>query len=166
MKEKTLYLIGGPMGVGKTTVCEILKERLAPCAFLDGDWCWNMSPFLVTEETKRMVQDNIGYLLSGFLRCSVPENIVFCWVMHQQAILDGLLARLDTSQCRVKTISLVCGEEALKARLQKDIDCGKRRPDVLARSLSRLPLYSAMNTVKIDVTNLTPEQTAEEILRL
>ena len=39
---KTLYLVGGPMGVGKTSVCQLLKRRLDRCAFLDGDWCWDM----------------------------------------------------------------------------------------------------------------------------
>ena len=43
------------MGAGKTTVCQELKKLLPPCAFLDGDWCWDMEPFLVTEETKAMV---------------------------------------------------------------------------------------------------------------
>ena len=33
---KTLYLIGGTMGVGKTTVCQILKRRLPDAVFLDG----------------------------------------------------------------------------------------------------------------------------------
>lgn len=67
---KTLYLIGGTMGVGKTTVCRALKDRLENSVFLDGDWCWDAHPFQVTEETKRMVMDNICFLLNQFLRCS------------------------------------------------------------------------------------------------
>ena len=38
---KTLYLIGGTMGVGKTTVSQQLKKDLANSVFLDGDWCWD-----------------------------------------------------------------------------------------------------------------------------
>ena len=34
----------GPSGVGKTTVCQMLKRRLPRAAFLDGDWCWDMGP--------------------------------------------------------------------------------------------------------------------------
>ena len=70
---KTLYLIGGTMGVGKTTVSQILKKRLPNAVYLDGDWCWDASPFQVTEETKAMVLDNICHLLSNFLRCSAYE---------------------------------------------------------------------------------------------
>ena len=56
---KTLYMIGGTMGVGKTTVCQQLKRSLPNSVFLDGDWCWDASPFQVTDETKSMVIDNI-----------------------------------------------------------------------------------------------------------
>lgn len=46
---KTLYLIGGTMGVGKTTVSQLLKKDLINSVFLDGDWCWDASPFQVTD---------------------------------------------------------------------------------------------------------------------
>ena len=48
---KTLYMIGGTMGVGKTTVCQQLKQDLQNSVFIDGDWCWDASPFQVTDET-------------------------------------------------------------------------------------------------------------------
>ena len=48
---KTLYMIGGTMGVGKTTVCQQLKQDLPNSVFLDGDWCWDANPFQVTDET-------------------------------------------------------------------------------------------------------------------
>ena len=67
---KQLFLIGGPMGVGKTTVCQQLKQKLPGSVFLDGDWCWDANPFLVNEETKAMVLDNICHLLNNFLRCT------------------------------------------------------------------------------------------------
>ena len=71
---KTLYMIGGTMGVGKTTVCQLLKQNLPNSVFLDGDWCWDASPFQVTDETKAMVTNNICYLLNNFLKCSAYEN--------------------------------------------------------------------------------------------
>lgn len=42
---KTLFMIGGTMGVGKTAVGKLLKEELNNSVFLDGDWCWDASPF-------------------------------------------------------------------------------------------------------------------------
>lgn len=164
--QKTLYLIGGTMGVGKTAAGQALKRALDRSVFLDGDWCWDAHPFQVTEETKRMVMENIAALLNNFLRCSAYQAVIFCWVMHEQAILDELLSRLDTAGCRVVSVSLVCSEQALAARLQKDIGRGLRSPEALARSTARLPLYHALDTVKIDTTERSAAQTAEAIRRL
>lgn len=75
---KTLYLIGGTMGVGKTTVCQELKKELKNSVFLDGDWCWDADPFQVTVETKAMVIRNICYMLNSFIHCSAYDNVVFC----------------------------------------------------------------------------------------
>lgn len=95
---KTLFMIGGTMGVGKTTVGKLLKEELNNSVFLDGDWCWDASPFQVTDETKTMVLDNICYLLNNFLHCSAYNNIIFCWVMHQQSIIDALLQKTGSKR--------------------------------------------------------------------
>jgi len=157
---KTLYLIGGPMGVGKTTVCRALQKRLERSVFLDGDWCWDAHPFQVTEETKAMVTENICFLLNNFLRCSAYDHVIFCWVLHQQAILDGLLSHLDMGNCRTRAVSLVCTPESLTARLEADIQAGRRKPDALERSLAYLPLYAELGTEKLDVSRLTPGEAA------
>lgn len=162
--EKRLYLIGGPMGVGKTTVGKILKRRLPYCVFLDGDWCWDMDPFQVTDETKQMVMENICTLLNNFLHCTAYQNIVFCWVMHQQEILDEIISRADTEKCRIIKVSLVCTEKALQERLEKDVKAGVRKEDAVSSSLSYLPLYDKLDSVKIDVSKMTAERAAEEII--
>lgn len=162
---KNLFLIGGTMGVGKTATCQALKQKLNNSVFLDGDWCWDMHPFQVTEETKQMVLENICYLLNNFIRCSAYKNIIFCWVMHQQAIIDDILSRLDTANCKVHSISLICSETALRTRLQKDVDAGIRTEDVIQRSIERIPLYQELNTCKVEVSEITPEQAANFILQ-
>ena len=163
---KTLYLIGGTMGVGKTTVCRELKNQLHRSVFLDGDWCWDMNPFVVTEETKAMVLDNITALLGNFLRCSAYDHVIFSWVMHQQSIVDTILGRLDLTDVKVVSVSLVCSREALLQRLYRDVEAGIRQPDILLRSPQRLSLYDSMNTEKIDTSHATVAQTVQEILRL
>lgn len=70
---KNLYLIGGTMGVGKTTTCQIMKRKLNNSVFLDGDWCWDMDPFIVNEETKKIVMENICFLLNNYIKSSVYE---------------------------------------------------------------------------------------------
>lgn len=163
---KTLYMIGGTMGVGKTAVCQQLKRDLQNSVFLDGDWCWDASPFQVTDETKAMVIDNICHLLNNFLKCSVYENIIFCWVMHEQSIINSIIERLDTKNCTVKCISLVANEKSLRSRLSKDIETGIRTADVIERSVSRIPLYQTLNTIKIDTNEKTVAMIAHEIITL
>ena len=101
---KTIYFIGGTMGVGKTTVCEILNQKLDKSVFLDGDWCWRSNPFQVTEETKKMVVENICFLLNQFINCPAYKNIIFCWVMHKQEVIDNIVSKLNLENCRIKII--------------------------------------------------------------
>lgn len=163
---KTLYLIGGTMGVGKTAVGQRLKQDLPNSIFLDGDWCWDASPFQVTEETKAMVLKNICFLLNSFLHCPAYENIIFCWVMHQQSILDFIIENLDTENCNIKCISLIANENNLCERLIADVKSGIRNADIIDRSVARIPLYQTLHTIKIDTNNKTVQMIADEITQL
>ena len=163
---KDLYLIGGAMGVGKTAVSQQLKRDLPNSVFLDGDWCWDADPFLVTEETKAMVLENICFLLGNFMRCTAYDHVIFCWVMHQQEIIDSILSKLKTEDCRIHCVSLVCGPDVLEKRLCGDIAEGIRTPDILEKSLSYLPLYGPLHTEKIDTSELSVQQAADMIAHL
>ena len=154
------------MGVGKAAVCQLLKKQLNHCVFLDGDWCWDMHPFEVNEETKQMVLANIKFLLNSFIQCSVYENIIFCWVMHEQSITDELLSAIETANCEVKVISLICREESLRERLQKDVDQGIREPEIIQRSILRLDGYKTLNTIKLDVSDISASMAAKQIASL
>lgn len=167
---KHLYLIGGTMGVGKTTVSQQLKLELSSSVFLDGDWCWDANPFKVTEETKNMVMNNISYLLLQFIHCSEYDNIIFCWVMHQQEIIDDILNRIREQdniamqKMIVKNISLIANENCIRDRLTKDVMDGKRDSDVIERSIRRIPLYEKLNTIKIDTSDKSVEEIVKAII--
>lgn len=163
---KNLYIIGGTMGVRKRAVSQQLKKDLPNSVFLDGDWCWDASPFQVTEETKAMVTDNICYLLNNFLHCSAYENVIFCWVMHEQSIIDSIVEKLDVKNCDVKCISLITDEINLRERLTADVENGIRTADVIDRSVVRIPLYQTLNTIKIDINRKTVSMICDEIRRL
>jgi hypothetical protein len=66
-----------------------------------------MRPFVVTDETKAMVDSNIAHLLNGFLACSEFENVIFCWVLHEQHILNNLVNALNLNGCTTHYFSLV-----------------------------------------------------------
>lgn len=163
---KTLYLISGTMGIGKTAVSHQLKINLPNSVFLDGDWCWDANPFQVTEETKKMVIHNICYLLNNFIRCSAYENVIFCWVMDNQTIIDGILKELHTGNCKVNKISLIADEITLRDRLNVDIAAGTRTADIIDRSISRMSMYHDLDTIKIDTSNKTVREIVDEIMML
>jgi broad-specificity NMP kinase len=163
---KKLIIINGTMGSGKTATCNRLIKLLQPNAFLDGDWCWNMNPFVVNDETKKMVLRNICFILNSFLNCSEYKYIIFCWVMHKKEIMDGVIDNLVLKNTKTYKFTLSITEAALTERLMKDVSRNERNPDIIERSVARIKLYEHMNTTKIDVSNINPAQAAGEIAKL
>ena len=118
-----MILINGTMGVGKSAVCEALKQQLPRCVMLDGDWCW---------------------------------------VIHENSILQSILSRLQ-HEYALHAFTLTCSEEELTGRLERDIQSGLRDPGSVARSLERKAHYVDMPTVRIDTSHMTAEAVAQEI---
>lgn len=158
---KHVYLIGGPMGIGKSTICNQLNQDLDHSVFLDGDWCWNMDPFVVNQDTKNMVLDNITHCLNNFIHTPGIENIIFCWVMHKQDIIDQIIQKLDTEGVDIHLISLICEKEELIKRMLID----RRDNKTIRKSLQYLELYKDLDTQKIDVTTLDVQKTIDKIKR-
>ena len=86
--------------------------------------------------------------------------------MHEQSILDAITNRLDTDNCKVTKISLTVDEINLRNRLASDITRGIRTADIIVRSVARINLYSLLDTVKIDTSNKTVCEIANEIIAL
>ena len=93
------------MGVGKTTICKELYKSLDRVAWLDGDWCWMMNPWIVNEETTKMVENNITYLLKNYLTSTAFDYVIFSWVLHREEILNGLLERLNDLEYNLDKIT-------------------------------------------------------------
>ena len=96
----------------------------------------------------------------------IREAIIFSWVMHEQAIIDSITDRLDTDDCKVIKISLTTDEINLRNRLTSDIARGIRTADVIERSLARIYMYSSLDSVKVDTSNKTIREIADEIIAL
>ncbi len=61
-----VIIINGPMGVGKTTVGKYIAEKYEGTAFIDGDWCLDIHPFVGNCETKEMAIDNILHMIDNY----------------------------------------------------------------------------------------------------
>ena len=149
------------MGIGKSTICNQLNQDLDHSVFLDGDWCWSMDPFIVNQDTKNMVLDNITHCLNNFIHTPGIENIIFCWVMHKQDIIDQIIQKLDTEGVDIHLISLICEKEELIKRMLID----RRDNQTIRKSLQYLELYKDLDTQKVDVTTLDVQKTIDKIKR-
>ncbi len=156
---KKLIIINGTMGVGKTTICKELHQKLEKVVWLDGDWCWMMNPWTFTEENKEMVIDNITHQLRNFLKNTSFDYIIFSWVIHQESIFDMILDKLKGLEFKLHKITITCSEEALKARMLID----GRNDKAIDTSIQRLELYQSMNTFKIDTTVMTVSEVVKMI---
>ena len=81
---------------------------------------------------------NICFQLNQFIMCSQYEYIVFCWVMHEQSIIDSILFSLDTNDCFIKSFSLIADKHSLANELphlitvQSDVVSKNRITSILA----------------------------------
>ena len=153
---KKLIFLRGAMGVGKTTVARALQKLLPQAAFLDGDWVWDIAPFTVTEETCEMALQNITAL----------EHIIFAWVMHEDAIVDELLARLPSGCYQFTQYVLTCDADTLRTHLLTDISAGRRSPDILSRAEDRRQTLLCSSAPHFDLSGLTPAEAAKQLMRL
>lgn len=159
---KKLIIINGVPGIGKTTVCKELYKLILGSVWLDGDWCWMMNPFIVTEENKRMVEDNINFLLRNYLNNSSYKYIIFNWVIGSEKIFEIILRRLEDLEFQLYKISLICSPESLKERMMKD----GREEEQIENSINILNFYKSMDTYKIDTTNMSVEDVVNKILEM
>ena len=65
--QKKLILISGSPCVGKTAVGDRLFESYDNSAYLDGDWCWCVHPFSVTDRRLRNGAKSMSFILSNYL---------------------------------------------------------------------------------------------------
>ena len=65
-----VIIINGPMGVGKAVTGKRIAEKKTGTAFIDGDWCMDIHPFVRNRETKAMTIDNILHMIGNYSSCS------------------------------------------------------------------------------------------------
>ena len=163
---KKLIIINGTMGVGKTTVSRALYQSIKNSFWLDGDSCWYMNPFVVNEENKKMVIENISFLLNNFIKNSMSEYIIFNWVIQTDEIMNLVLRNLNLENTEVYKLTLMCSEDSLVERISRDIAEGIRNTDSIDRSLMNLKLCKNIDSIKVYTDNKTIDKIVDEILKI
>ena len=159
-----VIILNGPMGVGKTTVGKYIADHHPGTAFIDGDWCLDIHPFVGNQETKAMAVDNILHMIGNYQKCSVCNMVVLVWLMDEPWVIQKITQGLSAMQAEVKNMTLVCSRESLIRRWKDDHNCEWRTDEWLNVSLKSLPGFASMDNT-IDTSGMPVEQVAELVMQ-
>ena len=159
-----VIILNGPMGVGKSSVGKCIAGRNPGTAFIDGDWCMDLHPFVGSPETKKMAVDNILHMIDNYRQCSVCRMVVLVWLMDDPWVLRSITEGLASMGLSVKTATLVCSREDLISRWKNDRACEWRTDEWLKVSLKSLPGFAAMDNV-LDTSGLSVDRVADLVMQ-
>ena len=156
-------VLNGPMGVGKTSVGKYIAETNEGTAFIDGDWCLDLHPFVGNHETKTMAIDNILHLITNYQKCSHCKMIVFVWLMDDEWVRQSIIDGISLMGLEPQYVTLMCDRDELIRRWKNDDKCDWRTDEWLAVSLKSLPQFAQLEN-QIDTTGLTIPEIAKSII--
>ena len=159
-----VIIINGPMGVGKTTVGKYIADTYAGTAFIDGDWCMDIHPFVGNRETKTMAVDNILHLIRNYQKCSVCKMVVLTWLMDDDWVYKAIIDGIADMGLTTDSVTLICCKDELISRWKNDTKCEWRTNDWLDMSIRSLPYFSSRDNC-IDTTDLSVSQVAQAIMK-
>ena len=123
--RKKLILISGSPCVGKTAVGTRLFESYDNSSYLDGDWCWCVHPFSVTDSRLRNGDRSMSFVLSNYLDSDFEYVFFTSVVLTNPMIRERILKGITAKNYEVISFMLTCSEETLKKRHDRRGDQGE-----------------------------------------
>lgn len=162
---KRLIFICGPNGVGKSTTCRRLNEKLLHSAQVDSDWCRAIYPFEFSEELMKVNEKNITSLLTNYLECDYIKDIIFSYGFHgpRRQIFDRVMLNISRFQFEFIPIILTCNTDENVKRMKQD---GRGEVRIEYSINHSRNVYNDLTYRRIDTTNLSVDEVVDEILAL
>jgi len=163
-RAKTLIFVCGPNGVGKSTTCRRLNERLPYSARVDSDWCRCVNPWEFSEELIELNVMNLTALLGNYLRCGYVRYVIFPYGLHgpRKRIFDRTMAALADIGHHFVPVLLTCETDENVRRMQQD----GRDPRRIERALEARGVYEGLRYPAIDTTHLSVDEVVDRVLEL
>ncbi len=167
MEMKRLILLCGANGIVKSTASAELMKRLPHSSYIDSDYCRMTNPPIFNEELIRLNYKNILAMMENSFACGEIQNVIFPFGFHghRKQLFDALLEELRQKgiSCELVPVLLYCGEEENVRRARAD---GRDEERIRRGIRNSRAVYENVDYPRIDVTDMTAEETAEEILKL
>ena len=148
-----------------TCVGTYIAEHIPGTAFIDGDWCLDIHPFIGNRETKAMAVDNILHMIGNYKKCSECKMIVLVWLMDNAWVYDAIVEGIKKLELEIQSVTLTCNDASLTDRWKNDKECPWRTDKWLTDSRDSLAYFSGQDNA-LDTTDLTIEAVAERIIDL
>ena len=163
---KRLILICGANGIGKSTTSKALLRVLPHSAYVESYSCRMTNPDDFRPALVQMQYRNLLALIGNALACPEVSNVIFPYGFHghRKALFEKLWEEITRGfpDTRLIPLLLCCSPEENVRRAKAD----GRDPERIERGMKNSRnAYEGMDWPCIDVTRLTPDETAQEILR-
>lgn len=163
---KRLILICGANGVGKSTASKALLRMLPHSAYVESDSCRMTNPDDLRPALVQMQYRNLLALIGNALACPEVSNVIFPYGFHghRKALFEQLWEEITRGfpDTRLIPLLLCCSPEENVRRAKAD---GRDHERIERGMKNSRNAYEGMDWPCIDVTRLTPDETAQEILR-
>ena len=157
MDVAKLVLLGGPTGIGKTTVLRILERRLVDAAVLDADDVWRVSGEISVNKNRAIAISNAVSVMRGYFEAGCKTGIL-SWVFARSALFRPVIDGLEDLVNEIDQVYLMSSMHELDHRLDARGDKDHEY------AMSRLKLINALHYPKIDTTHMTPDEVATAII--
>ena len=126
-KKNVIYLVSGPVGVGKSTTSKKLAQMVKKCVLLEGDSILNMFEYgseTSWEERLSLTWENIVILTRNLIQNDF--NVVIDFVVEDE--LDWFCKHISDLQVTLKYIVMRADKEKLieRIRMRGDIESIER----------------------------------------
>jgi shikimate kinase len=161
---KKFIIISGPMGVGKSVTGKLLCDNISRAAFIDGDWCLDIHPFIGNNETVNMAIDNILHMTKNYYYCRECDTIVLSWVISEDNF-KKIISELTDLDIKTYTITLVCNIDSLIDRWNKDKMVEWRTDELLKHSIKSISSYkNRTSSIVIDTSYIDIQGVVNKII--